>query len=132
MFNAENAKNSLLGVSYQQREPRHEQEQQPAETPEGLKRLRRKTPSPQRSPSPQPWEDGGSYMPSVGDQWAGAVCVWADEWGGPVVWVADETSARDVRLLRDMDVSVLVRCLDGRALRNVTGIFQVSAQVRAP
>jgi hypothetical protein len=78
------------------------------------------------------WEDGGSYMPSVGDQWAGAVCVWADEWGGPVVWVADETSATDVKLLRDMDVSVLVRCLDGRALRNVTGIFQVNAQVRAP
>jgi hypothetical protein len=41
-----------------------------------------------------------------------------------------QDSAKDQRFLEDLHISVLVRCLHGRAFDKVTGIPQVSAQVR--
>jgi hypothetical protein len=60
-----------------------------ADTNKELKRRRRsRSPSPrQRSAEPQNEE---SKIPRAGACAYGAVCVWADEWGGPVVWVSDE------------------------------------------
>jgi hypothetical protein len=40
-----------------------------------------------------------------------------------------EESAKDQRLLRDLDIKVLVRCLEGYPLEGLEGIAQVSAQV---
>lgn len=40
-------------------------------------------------------------------------------------------SAKDKRLLGELGIKVLVRCLEGRALEGLRGISQVSAQVRS-
>ncbi len=65
----------------------------------------------------------------VGDTKDGAVCIWAGEHGGAVVWVSDEPTAVNADVLDQLGVRVLVRCIDGHALQNIKGVYQVSGAV---
>jgi hypothetical protein len=109
--------------------PRHELEQDPGASSRQRKFQRRESPSRELEVEVEPSPE---MHPQVGDTIDGAVCAWSDDFGGAVVWIADERTAKDADILDRLGVSVLVRCIDGPHFSDITDIYQVSAKVGIP